>query len=78
MSGHSTMVYSLVRRNPRRVLGFRFYKYDSEEYGYLDPTIVSSKYFDKNFEDYTHVETKDIPTPHFDSIMTYQKFEEEV
>ncbi len=57
----------------------RFYKYDSEEYGYLDPTIVSSKYFDKNFEDYTHIENwRDIPTPHFDSIMTYQKFEEEV
>ena len=57
----------------------RFYKYDSDEYSYLDPTLVSSKYFDKHFEDYTHLENwKEIPTPHFDSILNYQKFEEEV
>ena len=57
----------------------RFYKYDSDDYSYLDPTLVSSKYFDKHFEDYTHLENwKEIPTPHFDSILNYQKFEEEV
>ncbi len=56
-----------------------FYPYESDKFHYLDPTIVSSKYFDKNF--ITFDEDKDwhkIPTPHFQSILDYQNFESEV
>lgn len=57
----------------------RFYPYESDEFRCLDPTIVSSKYFDKNFNSYEHLENwKDIPTPNFDSVLTYQQFPEEV
>ena len=57
----------------------RFYPYDSPEFGCLDPTIVSSKYFDKHFTNFDHVKNWwDIPTPHFQSILDYQQFEPEV
>jgi hypothetical protein len=57
----------------------RFYPYDSTEFACLDPTIVSSKYFEKYFPNYDHIENWwDIPTPHFQSIMDYQGFEPEV
>jgi len=57
----------------------RFYPYESPDFGCLDPTIVSAKFFDKHFQSFDHVENWwDIPTPHFQSIMQYQQFEPEV
>lgn len=56
-----------------------FYTYDSPEFKALDQTIMSCKYFDQDFTDYSHVEDwYDIPTPHFQSILDYQGFEEDV
>ena len=57
----------------------RFYTYDSREFKNLDQTVVSCKYFDKEFTDYGHLENwYDIPTPFFQSILDYQKFDSEV
>ena len=57
----------------------RFYPYDSPEFGCLDPTIVSAKYFDKNFNHFSHIDDWwDIPTPHFQNILDYQQFEPDV
>jgi len=56
-----------------------FYSYDSNEFKNLDQTVVSCKYFDQEFPDFS--DTKDwyeIPTPHFQGIMDYQGFDEEV
>ena len=57
----------------------KFYEYSNPECQALDPTIVSCKYFDLPFD---HFETCSdwytIPTPHIQSIMTYQRFSEEV
>jgi hypothetical protein len=57
----------------------RFYPYDSPEFRCLDPTIISCKYFDQQFDDFSHLEKwQDIPTPWFDSILHYQNLEPEV
>ena len=57
----------------------RFYPYDSKQFRSLDPTLVSCKFFDQFFDDYNYVEDWwDIPTPHFQSIFDYQKFDEDV
>jgi len=57
----------------------KFYTYESREFKCLDPTIVSCKYFDARFEDYSHLDDwMDIPTPYFQSILAYQGFEDEV
>jgi len=56
-----------------------FYSYESKEFGCLDPTIIACKYFDQQFDDFSHLERwQDIPTPHFDTVLHYQKFPEEV
>lgn len=56
-----------------------FYSYESKEFQSLDPLIVSCKYFDTPFRDFKEVEDWwDIPTPHFQSILDYQDFEEGV
>ena len=56
-----------------------FYSYESKEFGCLDPTIIACKYFDQQFDDFSHIENwQDIPTPHFDTVLKYQKFPEEV
>ena len=56
-----------------------FYPYDSQEFRCLDPTIIACKYFDQQFDDFSHIERwQDIPTPWFDSVLKYQKFEDEV
>lgn len=56
-----------------------FYTYDSREFKNLDQAIVSCKYFDTELEDYGHIERwEDIPTPYFQSILDYQKFDGEV
>jgi len=41
-----------------------FYTYESNEFKNLDQTVVSSKYFDMEFEDYSDTDWRDIPT-HF-------------
>ena len=57
----------------------KFYPYDSHEFACLDPTIVSAKYFDQHFQHFDHLDNwRDIPTPVFQSILDYQKFEPEV
>lgn len=54
----------------------KFYPYDSSEFASLDPTIVSCKYFDKKFMNFSHVKDwYDIPTPYFQSLLDYQQFE---
>lgn len=56
-----------------------FYDYDSKEFKNLDQAVVSCKYFDAEFDDYTTTEKwEDIPTPYFQSILDYQKFDAEV
>jgi hypothetical protein len=56
-----------------------FYSYDSQEFRCLDPTIIACKYFDQQFDDFSHIERwQDIPTPWFDSILKYQNFEDDV
>ena len=63
----------------RGVYDCRFYPYDSKEFRCLDPTIISCKYFDQQFDDYSHIENwQDIPTPNFDKVLNYQKFDQEV
>jgi len=63
----------------RGVYDCRFYPYKSDKYACLDPSIVACKYFDQQFDDFSHVEdwTK-IPTPYFDSVLKYQKLDDEV
>jgi len=57
----------------------KFLEYDSPDFDSLDPTIVSCKYFDKKLEDQSGREDWfDIPTPHMQSIMDYQRFPEDV
>jgi hypothetical protein len=55
-----------------------FYTYESNEFKNLDQTIVSSKYFDQDFIDYSEINWRDIPTPFFDSVLNYQKFDKDV
>ena len=57
----------------------RFYPYESNAFKCLDPTIIACKYFDQQFDDFSHIERwQDIPTPNFDTVLKYQKFEDEV
>jgi len=57
----------------------KFYEYKSQDYANLDGTIVSSKYFNQQFDPYDDIEDwYDIPTPHMQKIMDYQNFPEEV
>lgn len=55
-----------------------FYPYESKEFKNLDQSIVACKYFDKEFENYTEDNWRDIPTPYFDAVLKYQNFEDEV
>lgn len=57
----------------------KFYEYGSEEYHSLDPLIVSSKYFDADFDLYQdRTDWYDIPTPYMQKVMDYQGFDEKV
>jgi hypothetical protein len=57
----------------------KFYPYCSREFRELDPTLVSCKYFDLPFDPYEGVEDwYDIPTPHMQCVLDYQKFETDV
>jgi hypothetical protein len=55
----------------------RFLDYESDEFDRLDPTIVSCKYFDQYFDD-RQGDWYNLPTPHMQSVMDYQKFPEDV
>ena len=49
------------------------------EVGSIDEDRVACRYFDENFNDYSHVGSwYDIPTPHFQSILDWQEFPREV
>lgn len=57
----------------------KFYDYKSQEFANLDPTIVSSKYFDLPFDPYADLaDWYDIPTPYMQKILDYQNLEEDV
>ena len=58
----------------------KFFPYESNDFRCLDPCVVSSKFFDKPFnKDFLDIpDWYDIPTPHFQSILDYQKFDEDV
>lgn len=56
----------------------RFYKYGSPEFDTLDPTIVACKFFDQDFDSFEGVHWSKIPTPHFQSVLDYQKFPDDV
>jgi len=56
-----------------------FLPYDNPEFDRFDPTVVSCKYFDQEFTDYSYVQDwYDIPTPFMQSILDYQRFSDEV
>ena len=57
----------------------KFMPYDSEEFKQFDPTVTSCKYFDQEFTNYDHLEDwYDVPTPHMQTILSYQEFPEDV
>ena len=57
----------------------KFYPYNSKDFRELDPTLVSCKYFDLPFDPYEEVEDwYDIPTPHMQRVLDYQRFETDV
>jgi hypothetical protein len=59
--------------------GCRFLPYESKEFHGLDPLLISCKYFDTPFNAHMDIERwQDIPTPHFDTILKFQEFEDEV
>ena len=59
--------------------GTKFYDYTSNEFKNLDQSVVSCKYFDTEFIDYSDIEDWiDIPTPNFQSVLDYQSFEPDV
>ena len=56
-----------------------FYEYGSDMAKGLDLNIVASKFFNMEFDNFDSVEEwYDIPTPYFQSILTYQEFPKEV
>lgn len=58
---------------------FTFYPYDSDAFRDLDPSLVSCKYFDQNFDPYDDLaDWYDIPTPNMQKVMDYQRFDEDV
>ena len=58
----------------------KFFPYDGSDFNCIDPCVVSSKFFDLPFnKEFMEVpDWYDIPTPVFQSILDYQKFEPEV
>ena len=58
----------------------KYYPYESSEFTSLDPTIISSKYFDQDFPT-DQLATKnwyDIPTPNMQTVLDFQQFPEDV
>lgn len=57
----------------------KFYPYKSRDFRELDPTLVSCKYFDLPFDSYDEIaDWYDIPTPHMQCVLDYQKFDADV
>lgn len=57
----------------------KFLPYGSDDYNELDPTVISAKYFDKEFRLYEDLtDWYQIPTPHMQKVIDYQGFSEEV
>jgi len=57
----------------------KFYPYNSRDFRELDPTLVSCKYFDLPFDPYEEiVDWYDIPTPHMQRVLDYQRFDIDV
>jgi len=57
----------------------RFYPYAQKQFTKLDPCLVSSKYFDMNFQMSEEGDDwRKIQTPFFQSVLDYQDFEPEV
>ena len=57
----------------------KFYKYPTREFRELDPTLVSCKYFDLDFDPYENLtDWWDIPTPSMQKVLDYQRFEVDV
>ena len=58
---------------------FTFYNYGTAEFNELDPSLVSCKYFEQEFDPYEDIaDWYDIPTPHMQGVLDYQRFEEDV
>ena len=58
---------------------FTFYNYTSPQFADLDPLLVSCKYFDQQFNPYDEMEDwYEIPTPFMQSVLSYQKFDDDV
>jgi len=57
----------------------KFYDYKDPAFRELDPTIVSCKYFDTDFDPFSDLQDwYDIPTPFMQHVLDYQKFEADV
>jgi hypothetical protein len=57
----------------------KFYRYNTKDFRELDPTLVSCKYFDLEFDPYEELDDWwDIPTPNMQKVLEYQKFEVDV
>lgn len=57
----------------------KYYPYNSRDFRELDPTLVSCKYFDLPFDPYEEiVDWYDIPTPHMQRVLDYQRFDIDV
>jgi hypothetical protein len=57
MFGVSGMVYFVGKEwlPDQGVYDCRFYPYESTEFRCLDPTIIACKYFDQQFDDFSHM-----------------------
>lgn len=56
----------------------RFYKFGTPEFARLDRNLVTSKYFEVDFDDCTDVHWSEVKTPFLDSIMDYQGWSPDV
>jgi hypothetical protein len=57
---------------------WRFFEYDSPDFAKLDPTVTACKYFDQELCVDDTPDWYDIQTPHFQSVLDYQKFPPDV
>lgn len=57
---------------------WNFMEYGSDDFARLDPTVTACKYFDQDLHVGNEADWYSIPTPHFQSILDYQKFPESV
>jgi hypothetical protein len=57
---------------------WKFYPYDSQDFKKLPANLVSAKYFDMDFGAREYKDWREIKTTSLDTILDYQKFDEEV